>query len=101
MRIFTHVCTDGTYKCIFQGYPVLIYGTTDKAKAFHSFGLSLVNRERSEEYAFIHEAIRIWVQSVYSRNFDPRIHVADGAQEEIKLRTKLSRDKVENKIAKR
>ena len=77
----TDVCTDGTYNCIFHGYPVLIYGTTDKAKAFHPFGLSLVNSERSEEYDFIHEAIRIGVQSVYSRNFNPRILVADGAQD--------------------
>ncbi|CAF5148201.1 unnamed protein product, partial [Rotaria magnacalcarata] len=37
----SHVCSDATYKLVWQGFPVLIVGTTDLNKAFHPFGLAI------------------------------------------------------------
>jgi hypothetical protein len=35
-----HICADATYKLIWQGYPVLIVGTTDIDRVFHPYGLA-------------------------------------------------------------
>jgi hypothetical protein len=41
----THLCADATYKLIWQGYPVLIVGSTDQAKRFHPLGLAVCMNE--------------------------------------------------------
>ena len=56
--------TDATDKCVYQGYPVLMVGSTDKTKVFHPFGLALVHKETSHEYEFIHKSIITFVQKV-------------------------------------
>ena len=102
-----HVHTGGTYKCVYQGYPVLMVGSTDKTKVFHPFGQALVHKETSQEYQFIHKSIMTLVQKVHyfyfvhvttlnltfcslytlhflftlSLTFNPSILVADGAAE--------------------
>jgi hypothetical protein len=48
-----HVCADTTYKLKQHGYPLLIVGTTDKAKVFHPFGIAMCSNEKEEAYTFI------------------------------------------------
>ena len=48
-----HICADTTYKLIQHGYPLLIVGTTDKAKVFHPFGIAMCSNEKEEAYTFI------------------------------------------------
>lgn len=36
---------DATYKCMWQGYPVLLVGLTDSNRKFHSFGVCVSTRE--------------------------------------------------------
>ena len=37
--------SDATYKLIWQGFPLLIVWTTDKARKFHPFGLGICTNE--------------------------------------------------------
>ncbi|CAF3358563.1 unnamed protein product, partial [Rotaria socialis] len=37
----SHLCSDATYKLVWQGFLVLIVGTTDLNRAFHPFGLAI------------------------------------------------------------
>jgi hypothetical protein len=52
-----HLCADTTYKLIQHGYPLLIVGTTDKAKVFHPFGIAMCANEKEEAYTFIFKAL--------------------------------------------
>lgn len=56
--------TDATYKLMWQGYPVLMVGTTDADHVFHPFALAVTKGETEEDFAFIfgalHEADLEW-----------------------------------------
>ena len=41
----THLATDATYKLMWQGFPVLMIGTTDKDRRYHPFGLAIRTNE--------------------------------------------------------
>ena len=53
----THVCTDGTYKLIWQGYPVLMVGSTDANKKYHPFGIAITLTEDADDFEFIFESV--------------------------------------------
>ncbi|CAF3230216.1 unnamed protein product [Rotaria sp. Silwood2] len=55
----SHVCSDATYKLVWQGFPVLIVSTTDLNKAFHSFGLAIYSDEKTKDFEFIFNCIQI------------------------------------------
>ncbi len=44
---------DGTYKLNWNGYPVLLVGTSDKNRVFHPISISICYQEESEDYEFI------------------------------------------------
>jgi hypothetical protein len=48
---------DGTYKLTWQQFPVLIIGVSDQLRHFHPLGLSLVSREKTNDYKFIFTAL--------------------------------------------
>ena len=48
----THVATDPIYKLVWQGYPVIMIGSTDMDKQFHPFGLAICMKERKEDFVF-------------------------------------------------
>jgi hypothetical protein len=48
---------DATYKLIWQGYPVIIAGTTDKNKVFHPFLLAVTTCERADDFEFVFHAL--------------------------------------------
>lgn len=58
---------DATYKLVWQGYPVIIAGTTDKNKVFHPFVLSVTKGESANDFEFVfralHEAQLEWSPS--------------------------------------
>jgi hypothetical protein len=41
---------DAIYKLVWQGFPVLIVGTTDRDKHFHSFGLAVTTTEQINDF---------------------------------------------------
>lgn len=52
-------CTDGTYKLIYQGHPVLLIGHVDKARQFHPIGVSITTKEKNEDFCFIFQSIQV------------------------------------------
>lgn len=66
--------TDGTYKLVWQGYPVLLAGTSDQNNKFHPYALAVVKSESIEDYSFIFRAIQEYVS-----NWQPTVLLADGS----------------------
>ncbi|CAF3028112.1 unnamed protein product, partial [Rotaria sp. Silwood2] len=75
-----HVYTDATYKLIWQGYPVLIVGTTDKQCAFHPFGIVLCINEETNDFEFMFKSVQLTVEKLYNFNYCPIILVADASE---------------------
>ena len=65
---------DATYKLNSQGYPVLVVGTTDRAKHFHPFAVALARNETGRSFAFLFKALREACQ-----NWKPDVLIADSA----------------------
>ena len=52
MNADTVIHTDGTYKLVWEGFPVLIVGTSDADRHFHPFGKALTSREAHFDFNF-------------------------------------------------
>ena len=72
-----HICADATYKLLQHGYPLLVVGTTDKARKFHPFGIALCSNEKSEAFSFIFKSIKECILTVYNYDYEPNVLVAD------------------------
>lgn len=75
----SHINADATYKLIWQGYPVLIIGTTDLNKMFHPFGLAICSNEKTKDFQFIFNSIQIDMQKINKELLKPTALVADAA----------------------
>jgi hypothetical protein len=75
-----HICADATYKLLQHGYPLLVVGTTDKARMFHPFGIALCSNEKSEAFSFIFKSIKECILTVYNYDYEPSVLVADAAE---------------------
>jgi hypothetical protein len=69
------VQTDATYKVIWQGYPVMLVGTSDKSRTFHPFAVAVCNNESASDFAFIFDALR-----TYDLDWHPDVLLADASQ---------------------
>ena len=65
----------GTYKLVWQGYPVIILGTTDKQHVFHPFAHAVCKDESSDDFAFVFRAVR-----AFNVEWTPSILLADGSE---------------------
>ncbi|RNA17934.1 hypothetical protein BpHYR1_031043, partial [Brachionus plicatilis] len=68
-----HVAADTTHKLNWINFPVLLCGTTDKAKAFHPFAMLLSRTETHEDFEFmfkIVEDINFFQASVLKEHFE-------------------------------
>jgi hypothetical protein len=74
-----HICADTTFKLIQHGYPLLIVGTTDKAKVFHPFGIAMCANEKEEAYTFIFKPLYDCIYVVYNYAYQPNILICDAA----------------------
>ena len=54
-----HICADGTYKLNWHGFPLIVLGTTDLDRHFHSFGIAVVTNETKHDYKFAFDSINI------------------------------------------
>ena len=75
-----HICIYATYKLLWQGFPVIIIGTTDRNKSFHPFGLVLSKDEKTEDYAFAFSSVKQLTKQLYDFDIYPNALVADAAQ---------------------
>ena len=71
---------DKTYKLVHQGFPVLVFATTDRQKKFHLFGVALSSNETADDFLFVFESLKE-ISSILIPNFvySPTTIIADGA----------------------
>ncbi len=77
--ISTRLRADATYKLNWQGFPVLIVGTSDYDRKLHPFGLALCNGEKQQDFEFIFNRICDGVEKFSELKFTPEVLVADGS----------------------
>lgn len=70
---------DGTYKLMWQGYPLLVFGTNDKAKAFHIIAVAIASNENTSAYEFCFNAIKNCVLKIFHRDITFNILMSDAA----------------------
>jgi len=56
MKLTEVVQIDATYKVTWNGYPLMLVGTTDQDRAFHPFGVAVCKSEHTDDYEFIFDA---------------------------------------------
>jgi hypothetical protein len=74
-----HINADATYKLVWQGFPVLVIGTTDRNKAFHPLGLAVCSNEKKSDFQFIFNAIQMGMQKIGKNLLKPEALVCDAA----------------------
>ncbi|CAF1550987.1 unnamed protein product [Adineta ricciae] len=75
----SHINADATYKLVWQGFPVLVVGTTDLKKSFHPFGLSICSNEKTKDFEFIFKSIQLGLVNTNKGLFKPTALVSDAA----------------------
>lgn len=76
-----HVNLDGTYKFIWNEFPVIMISTTDRRKNYHPFGLALVKGETSSDNALICTSLKQAVEKSSNLSF----HLLNKLLMEVKL----------------
>ena len=72
--------TDATYKINWNGYPLLVVGTSDLNRAFHPLGLALCSRETHLDYKFLFNSLLLGQQQMnITPSGDPISLMADAA----------------------
>lgn len=71
------VHTDATYKLVWQGFPILLIGTTDSDRKFHPFGVSVCTNEQSEDFEFIFHSLKTAVSELFKVEIDPGVLICD------------------------
>ncbi|CAF1118993.1 unnamed protein product [Rotaria sordida] len=70
---------DATYKLLWQGFPVLIVGTTDLDRHFHLFGMAVCSNEATQDFRFIFRALQEGLQKLNLEEINPDFLITDGA----------------------
>lgn len=71
---------DATYKLIWQGFPVLIVGTTNKDRKFYPLCLGVSTNEQEEDFEMIFSGLKEKVHSLFDHDLQPKVLVCDAAQ---------------------
>ncbi len=79
MKKDKHIHADGTYKLIWQKHTLITAGTTDRAKAWHPFGVMPTKSEKGRDYYFFFRCVKKAVLQCYNVNYKPDVLVADAA----------------------
>lgn len=73
------VHTEGTYKLIWQGFPILLLGTTDNNRKFHPFGASVTTNECREDFEFMFLAAKDIIHRLFNEELKPEVLISDAA----------------------
>lgn len=65
---------DATYKLNWQGYPVMVVGTSDKNNVFHPFAIAVCKSETTDDFGFIFTALHD-----LDVEWKPTVLLADGS----------------------
>jgi SWIM zinc finger len=84
LRLAQHarnVHVDGTYKLVYQGYPVLIIGFSDASRSFHPIALSLSMKERLCDYHHLFTVISASIHELFGDVFSyrPNVLISDAS----------------------
>ncbi|XP_073948903.1 uncharacterized protein [Choristoneura fumiferana] len=71
---------DATYKLIWQGFPVLVVGTSDKNRKFHPICLTISTYERKVDFETVFKGLKDSISSIFSNAFEPKVLVCDAAK---------------------
>ncbi|CAF1449502.1 unnamed protein product [Adineta ricciae] len=74
-----HIHADATYKLVWQGFPVLIVGTTDLNKVFHPFGMAVCSNEKTKDFQFIFNSLQVGMQKIGKDLLKPTALISDAA----------------------
>lgn len=78
--VANNIHADATYKLIWQGFPVLVVGTTDRAKKFHPLCMAVSTSERKEDFQMLFETLRNCASDLYSHCWEPKSLICDAAK---------------------
>lgn len=70
---------DSTYKILYQGYPIQVFGTTDKQRKFHLIAVGVSSNENEDTFGFMFEAIRSGLNNICHEQAKFEVLVADAA----------------------
>lgn len=73
------IAIDATYKLNWLEYPLMVFGTVDRAKQFHPLAYSCCSHEKTHDYSFIFESIKNAIKTHMDKDFEPDTLIADGA----------------------
>lgn len=63
-----------------QGFPVLVVGTTDRNKSFHPIGIAVCENEKTDDFSFMFKAIQIGLEKIQQQQLTPKALVADASK---------------------
>lgn len=70
---------DGTYKLIWQGFPVLVVGFTDRIRRFHPIGVCVTTNERTADFNFLFHSVKRAIADIFDTQLKPSTLIADAA----------------------
>jgi hypothetical protein len=79
-RNVKHIHADATYKLVWQGFPVLVVGTTDRNRQFHCFGIAVCANERTEDFEFLFSSLKKGVNKTFDEDISPQILICDASE---------------------
>lgn len=75
----TNLSADGTYKIMWQGFPLIVVGTIDREKHFHVTAIVVTSNERESEYEFVFKTVKMGIENESKQLFQPDIIISDHA----------------------
>ena len=73
------LATDGTYKLVYEGFPILMVGTVDLNREYHPYGILITKTEDHEDYKFMCSRLKILAGIIGANDFSPTVLLADSA----------------------
>lgn len=75
----TNLSSDGTYKILWQDFPLIVVGFLDRQKHFHVVAVVVTSNERRAEYRFVFQSIKMATERESDQIFKPNIILTDHA----------------------
>lgn len=73
------IAIDATYKLNWLEYPLMAFGTVDRAKKFHPLAYACCSHEKGHDYEFIFQSVKNAIKTHINKDFEPETLIADGA----------------------
>lgn len=70
---------DATYKLVWQGFPILVIGTSDYDRHFHIIGLALCTNEKTADFKFLFKSINIGLDMIKQPKMKPEVLISDAS----------------------